>query len=92
MDASLCLPLKMKFLNSLHKFLTPVQKLVASFLWDIGKQYSPRYDAAEHGFPSRAFLFANRIFIKNLFWYIYSYVFWHFSAHLFGCQRVPQKH
>ena len=28
------------------------------FLWDIGKQYSPRCDAAERGVPSGAILFA----------------------------------
>ena len=31
---------------------------LASFLWDIGKQYSPRCDAAERGVPSGANLFA----------------------------------
>ena len=33
---------------------------VASFLWDIGKQYSPRCDKveAEQGVPSGAILFA----------------------------------
>ena len=31
---------------------------LASFLCDIGKQYSPRCDAAEHGIPSGAILFA----------------------------------
>ena len=36
-----------------------------TFLWDIGKQYSPRYDAAERGVPSGAFLFAERNFIKK---------------------------
>ena len=40
---------------------------LASLLWDIGKQYSPRCDAAESGVPSGAILFAKRIFIKNLF-------------------------
>ena len=34
---------------------------------DIGKQNSPRCDAAERGVPSGAILFAKRIFIKNLF-------------------------
>ena len=29
-----------------------------SFLWNIGKQYSPRCDAAERGVPSGAILFA----------------------------------
>ena len=31
---------------------------LASFLWDIGKQHSPRCDAAESGVPSGAILFA----------------------------------
>ena len=31
---------------------------LASFLWDIGKQNSPRCDAAERGVPSGAVLFA----------------------------------
>ena len=31
---------------------------LASFLCDIGKQFSPRYDAAEPGIPSGAILFA----------------------------------
>ena len=31
---------------------------LVSFLWDIGKQYSPRCDAAERGIPSGAILFA----------------------------------
>ena len=39
----------------------------ASLLWDIGKQNSPRWDAAERSVPSGAILFAKRIFIKNLF-------------------------
>ena len=31
---------------------------LASLLWDIGKQNSPRCDAAERGVPSGAILFA----------------------------------
>ena len=31
---------------------------MASFLWDIGKQYSPRCDTTERGVPSEAILFA----------------------------------
>ena len=31
---------------------------LGSLLWDIGKQHSPRYDAAERGVPSGAILFA----------------------------------
>ena len=38
---------------------------LASLLWDIGKQNSPRCDAAERGVPSGAILFALRIFIEN---------------------------
>ena len=37
---------------------------LASFLWDIGKQHSPRWDAAERGIPSGAVLFAQRNFIE----------------------------
>ena len=37
------------------------------FLWDIGKQNSPRHDAAERGCPSGTILLANQIFIINLF-------------------------
>ena len=44
--------------------LTPIS--LASFLWDIGKQYSPRCDAADCGVPSGAILFAKRIFIKKI--------------------------
>ena len=39
---------------------------LASLLWDIGKQNSPRCDAAERGVPSGAILFAYRIFIEKL--------------------------
>ena len=39
---------------------------LASFLWDIGKQHSPRCDTAKHGVPSGSILFANRIFIEKL--------------------------
>ena len=38
---------------------------LASFLWDIGKQNSPRCDAAERGVPSGAILFAQRNFIDT---------------------------
>ena len=37
----------------------------ASFLWDIGKQNSPRCDAAKHGVPSGTILFAHRNFIEK---------------------------
>ena len=38
---------------------------LASLLWDIGKQNSPRCDAAERGVPSGAILFAQRNFIEK---------------------------
>ena len=38
---------------------------LASLLWDIGKQHSPRCDAAERGVPSVAILFAWRNFIEK---------------------------
>ena len=38
---------------------------LASFLWDICKQYSPRCDAAERGVPSGAILFAQRKVIEK---------------------------
>ena len=38
---------------------------LASLLWDIGKQNSPRCDAAERGVPSGAILFAYRNFIEK---------------------------
>ena len=39
---------------------------LASLLWDIGKQYSPRFDAAERDVPSEAILFAKGNFIEKL--------------------------
>ena len=39
---------------------------LASLLWDIGKQHSPRCDAAERGVPPATILFAKRIFIEKL--------------------------
>ena len=57
-----------KFANiiiSKNLVLTNIQKLhlfslthisLVSFLWDIGKQYSPKCDTAERGIPSRACL------------------------------------
>ena len=38
---------------------------LASLLWDVGKQHSPRCDAAERGVPSGAILFAQRNFIEK---------------------------
>ena len=43
---------------------------LVSFLWSIGKQYSPKYDATERGVPSGAILFCLEKFhrdkLKNL--------------------------
>ena len=39
---------------------------LASLLWDIGKQHSPRWDATECGLLSGAILFAKRNFIEKL--------------------------
>ena len=38
---------------------------LASLLWDIAKQNSPRWDAAERGVPSGAILFVARNFIEK---------------------------
>ena len=38
---------------------------LASFLWVIGKQNSPRFDAAKRGVQSGAILLANIIFIEK---------------------------
>ena len=37
---------------------------LVSYLWDIGKQYSPKFDTAERGVPSGAILFAKRMKFK----------------------------
>ena len=52
---------------SKHVYLNCVLTRIslASFLWDIGKQNSPRCDAAKCGDPSGAILFADMIFIKK---------------------------
>ena len=40
-------------------FVGPLTHIsVVSLLWDIGKQHSPRCDAAERGVPSEDILFA----------------------------------
>ena len=39
---------------------------LTSILWDIGKQYSLRCDAAKRAVPSGAILLAKRIFIKYM--------------------------
>ena len=38
---------------------------MASLLWDIGRQYSPRCDAAERSIPSGAILFPYRNFVEK---------------------------
>ena len=50
-------------MTKVGKTLTHLSR--ASFLWDIGKQHSPRCDAAERGVPSGAILFAWRNFIEK---------------------------
>ena len=50
-----------------HEIAISTHISLASLLWDIGKQNSPRCDAAERGVPSGTILFAKRIFIKKLF-------------------------
>ena len=47
----------------IEPFLTHIS--LGSFLWDIGKQNSPRFDAAFCGVPSVAILFAYMIFIEK---------------------------
>ena len=44
--------------NNLIKEILLTHLSLVSFLWDIGKQHSPRCDAAERGVPSGAILFA----------------------------------
>ena len=46
-------------------FLLLTHLSLVSLLWDIGKQYSPRCDAAERGVPSGAILFAQTNFIEK---------------------------
>ena len=49
-----------------NKILSRLTHLsLTSLLWDIGKQHSPRCDAAERGVPSGAILFAKKNFIKK---------------------------
>ena len=56
-------------MNSFEKVAFQLSNLtrlsLASLLWDIGKQNSPRCDAAERGVPSGAILFAQRHFIEK---------------------------
>ena len=57
--------------SSLFKYFIEINQVklthlsLASLLWDIGKQYSPRCDAAEPGVPSGAILFAYRNIIEK---------------------------
>ena len=46
-----------------YNYLTCIS--LASFLWDIGKQYNPRCDAAFCGVPSGAILYAQRNFVEK---------------------------
>ena len=55
-----------KFLRLYLISLVLTHLSLASLLWDIGKQNSPRCDAAERGVPSGAILFAWRSFIEKL--------------------------
>ena len=57
-DQTLSLPRKKRVVRLTHISL-------ASFLWDIGKQNSPRCDAAKRGVPSGAILFAYMNFIEK---------------------------
>ena len=47
-----------------HTMSTLTHTSLTSFLWDIGKQYSPRRDAAFCGVPSGAILFAENFHRK----------------------------
>ena len=48
-----------------HIFRSLTHFSLASLLWDMGKQHSPRCYAAERGVPSGAILFAWRNFIEQ---------------------------
>ena len=50
--------LSLYFLDTLYMYKLLTHIGLVSFLCDIGKQYSPRCDAAERGIPSEAILFA----------------------------------
>ena len=52
---------KNKTCNSVNQ----VNPYKTGFLWDIGKQHSPRCDTAECGAPSGSILFAQRNFIDK---------------------------
>ena len=52
-------------LYPLHVLCLLTRISLGSFLWDKGKQYSPRCDAAERGVPSWAIPFAYRNFIEK---------------------------
>ena len=51
------------FERNLSNYLTRLS--LSSLLWDIGKQNSPRCDAAERGVPSGTILFAKESLSKN---------------------------
>ena len=48
---------------AIHQRLTHIG--LASIIWVIGIQYSPRWDATERGVPSGTILFAYRNFIEK---------------------------
>ena len=55
-----------KEVNHEFWFHVPLTHLtMTSFLWDKGKQNSPRWDTAKRGVPSGAILFADMIFIEK---------------------------
>ena len=61
------LMLTKSFILSMNLPMTTLTQLsLAPLLWDIGKQNSPRCDAAERDVPSGAILFAWKIFIEKL--------------------------
>ena len=51
--------------NNLRRVQTLTHISLASFSWDIGKQNSPRCDAAKRGIPSGAILFADMNLIEK---------------------------
>ena len=61
-----CHNLRHRLTYILHRDFPLTHISLVSLLWDIGKQNSPRCEAAERGVPSEAILFAERIFIENL--------------------------
>ena len=62
-----CKHIKQTFDDARKIKVTITRISLASFLWDVGKQDSPRCDTTECVVPSGAILFAKRCFIKNLY-------------------------